>query len=49
MATQKNGSVSISETLVPAEPGLQIVHVPENLPLILVRRALEQGSATFFL
>lgn len=46
MATQKNGSVSISETLVPAEPGLQIVHVPENLPLILVRRAFEQAVLT---
>lgn len=46
MATKKNQSVSISETLIPAESGLHIVHVPENLPLTPVRRAFELAVLT---
>ncbi|MDD2740675.1 MAG: hypothetical protein PHV02_00240 [Rhodocyclaceae bacterium] len=41
---EKNNQLTgMSEAVTPAVPGLHIVQVPSNLPLIYIRRALEQA------
>ncbi|MEN3373729.1 hypothetical protein [Dechloromonas sp. ZS-1] len=41
---EKNNQLTgMSEAAIPATPGLHIVQVPSNLPLIYIRRALEQA------